>query len=113
MQNGTYTQNQREIGEKYGLGEAVLEALEHAEPITADKLSIRSGVARLPLRAPSKEEVERRIAEFTKAHPDKPLPTNLATLKQLWKDGGPMQDFEINAVMLDNEWLMVIMDLKV
>jgi hypothetical protein len=92
------------------LGDAVLKAIRDSKPITADTLTIRSTTAMLPLRAPSKQQVAARVAEFRKDNPDKPLSGKLADLHRMWEsDQPPAQPFEINAVMLGREWLLVMM----
>ena len=99
--------NAEKAGKK--IGDAVLSAIRDSKPITADKLTLRSKIAMLPLRAPSRQEVAKRVAQFSKANPGKPMPKDLATLKRLWENGGPVQDFEINAVMFGREWLLLMM----
>ena len=92
------------------LGDAVLSAIRDSKPITADKLTLRSRIAMLPLRVPSRQEVEKRVAQFNKDNPGKPLPKELQTLKGVMEaKEPPAQRFEINAVVLGSQWLLVAM----
>ena len=103
---------QHQNAERSGIkiGDAVLRAIRDSKPITVDKLTLRSETAMLPLRVPGKPWVEKRIAEFKEAHEGKPLPKDLATLKRVVEDEQPPAlRFEINAVMLGKEWLLVAM----
>jgi len=92
------------------LGDAVLSAIRDSKQITADKLTLWSKTAKLPLRAPSRQEVDKRVAQFTKDNKPKPLPKELETLKVMIEAAEPpAQRFEINAVMLGSQWLLLAM----
>jgi len=100
--------NAEKAGKK--IGDAVLQAIRDSKPITAEELTIRSTTALLPLRAPSRQEVAKRVAQFSKDNPGKPLPGKLETLKRIIAAREPpVQQFEINAVMLGSQWLLVAM----
>ena len=103
---------QHKNAEKAGnkLGDAVLSAIRDSKQITVDKLTLRSKTAMLPLRVPSRQEVEKRVAQFRKDNKGKPLPKELETLKGMIEaKEPPAQRFEINAVMLGSQWLLVAM----
>ena len=92
------------------LGDAVLSAIRDSKQITLDKLTLRSKTAMLPLRAPSRQEVDKRVAQFRKDNKGKPLPKELEILKGMIEaKEPPAQRFEINAVMLGSQWLLVAM----
>ena len=103
---------QHENAERAGnkLGDAVLSAIRDSKQITVDKLTLRSKTAMLPLRAPSRQEVDKRVAQFRKDNKGKPLPKELEILKGMIEaKEPPAQRFEINAVMLGSQWLLVAM----
>ncbi len=100
--------NAKRSGNK--VGDAVLKAIRDSKPITVDKLTLRSKTVMLPLRAPSRQEVRERVAQFSKDNPGRPLPKELEALKRLVDaKEPPAQPFEINVVILGSQWLLVAM----
>jgi len=64
----------------------------------------------LPLRVPSRQEVAKRVGQFRRDDQGKPLPEKLEALKRVVEaKEPPAERFEIHAVMLGSQWLLLAM----
>ena len=98
-----------EAGRK--LGDAVLTATRDSETLTADKFTFRTKSVMLPLRVPRQAEWECKVERAkTEYADDEWALKNLMIVKEIMERGEqPMLEFQLNALMLGSEWLLVTM----
>ena len=98
-----------EAGRK--LGNAVLTATRDSETLTADKFTFRTKSVMLPLRVPRQAEWEWKIERAkTEYADDEWALKNLMIVKEIMERGEqPMLEFQLNALMLGSEWLLITM----
>ena len=100
-----------ENAEKAGrtVGDAVLVAMRESTEIKADKFTMRSKTLMLPLRAPSMEEWEEQVVRLEKERPDdEAARKSLQLVKGIIERGEqPGLRYQVNAVMLGSEWVLV------
>lgn len=98
-----------EAGRK--LGDAVLTAMSDSEPLTEGKFAFRTNSVMLPLRLPGQAEWEWKVKRAkTEYADDEWALKNLMDVKELMDRGEPpMLEFQLNALMLGSEWMLVTM----
>jgi len=102
-------ENAEKAGRK--LGDAVLVAVRESTKIKANNLTMRSKTVTLPLRVPSMVQWEEQVAKLKKDTPDdETAMQSLQLVKGIIERGEqPGLAYQINAVMLGSEWVLVTM----
>ncbi len=98
-----------EAGRK--LGNAVLTATRDSEALTADNFTLCTKSVMLPLRVPEQGEWEWKVERAKKEYADDEWALkNLMIVREIMECGEqPMLEFQLNALMLGSEWLLVTM----
>jgi hypothetical protein len=98
-----------EAGRK--LGDAVLTAARDSKVLAADKFTLRTKSVLLPLRVPGHPEWEWKVERAKREYADDEWALkNLMIVKEIMERGEqPMLEFQLNALMLGSEWLLVTM----
>jgi len=93
------------------LGDAVLTAMRESKKIATDNFTPHSASVMLPLRVPGQDEWEWKVVRAkTEYADDKSALKNLEIVKGIMDRGErPGLEFQVNALMLGSEWLLVTM----